>query len=120
MALNHNGTKLGIPPELIPEGFIPAAVVEFTDDEYEAKELIIDIPRATVENATETTTFTNIMAEINTAIITKLTADYKLANTVDSWAILERLDHNLKNGQDLLTNVAVKFVAFVKIFAKTS
>jgi hypothetical protein len=119
MALTHNGTAVLVSE--IPSGYTRPTVSKFTDHElkYESRE--INIAKSGVENATASTTFTNIITALNTAIQSLLNADIDTTGlTVTSYANLKIISTNANISGVLYTNGAVNYVCTVDIFVKTA
>lgn len=124
MAITNNGTKLKIASGQIPSGFSAPAVTDFSDHEYK-RELILQVDKATVQNADKATTLSNILTDatigINKQVTDILTADYVGTNDVQAFSELVSLGHNvLPTAQsDFLGNAAVVYKCKVIVYVKT-
>ena len=67
MAIVNNGTKNSLADTHIPSGYTRPTVTTFTDQEY-TRNLELTVLKATVENATASTTMTNIINDATIGI----------------------------------------------------
>lgn len=119
MALTHNGTVVLIAD--VPSGYTRPTITKFSDYELKYENREISIAKSGVENATASTTFTNIVSAINTAIENLLNADIDTTGlTVTSYANLKIISTNAILGSVLYTNGAVNYLCTVDIFVKTA
>lgn len=124
MAITNNGTKLKIASGQIPTGFVAPAVSDFNDAEY-TRELSIDVPRATVQNADKSITLANILNNatvgVNKQVTDLITADYVGTNNVQVFSELHFLGHNVSADaySDFLGSAAMVFRCKVKVYVKT-
>jgi hypothetical protein len=124
MALTYNGTSVEIPAAQLPTGYVKPVVTKFSDYEYRS-EVTLNVLKSTVDNATETTTFANILTDgtigLNKQVSDILTADLDtVGNTVDAYAELRSIGTNMVLTGGLYTDAATSYVCSVPIFAKTS
>lgn len=124
MAIVNNGTKLKIASGQVPVGFTPPSVTDFADAEYK-RELILDVAKATVQNADKSVTLTNILTDatigINKQITDIITADLIGTNDVQVFSELVHLSHNVQPTaySDFLGNAAVVYRCKVIVYVKT-
>ena len=119
MALTHNGTAVLVTE--VPSGYTRPSVSKFSDYELKYPDREIAIAKSSVENATASTTFTNIVAALNTAIQNLLNADIDTTGlTVTSYANLKIITTNATLTGVLYTNGAVNYICTVDIFVKTA
>jgi hypothetical protein len=124
MAVTFNGTKNSLDANQLPSGYSRPVVVEISDAEYVfTKE--ISVLKSTVENATASTTMTNIFEDVgiglNAVIEADITADFDATKTVTAHADLTALKTNLSSltgSGDWLTNAVVNYLATVTIYVK--
>jgi len=126
MAITNNGTKNSLTANELPSGYTKPVVSTFTDYEY-SRSLTISVLKATVENATASTTMTNIINNATIGITKQITdilaADYLATATVTAYADLVGLSHNLAaiNGSALyLTNTPLSYICTVNLYVKTT
>lgn len=126
MAIVHNGTQNKIPVFQIPSGYTKPSVTTFEDYEY-PRELILEVDKATVQNASAATTMANIFNDaaigLNKQIEDILAADFLATATVVAFADLESIRTNysdLNSTSDYLKTTAPKYLCTVKLFVKAS
>ena len=122
MAVVFNGTTFELGNEQKPSGYTVPVVSKITNEEYVSTK-VLSILKATVENATQSTTMTNIFDEATIGLDKQvndiLDADYIASQTVTSHAELIKLTTNIHglSGSDIwLQDTAVSYLATVKIF----
>lgn len=125
-AITLNGTKNSLPAGQLPSGYTRPAVTSFTDFKY-MRVLTINVSKDSVQNASASTTMTNIFTHanvgINHQITTILAADFNSSATVTAYGDLIELNTNMKDvsgGSVALTNTAVSYVCKVILYIKTS
>ena len=124
MAVIFNGTLNSLTANQKPSGYTDPVVSEITDAEYTSTKTL-SILKATVENATKSTTMTNIFDDVAIGIDKQindgLDADYIATQTVTAHAELIALTtniHGLSGSDTWLGNTAVSYVATVKLYVK--
>lgn len=124
MAITNNGTVNRLRAEELPVGYTRPVVTTFTDHEY-TRSLTLSVLKSTVENATASTTMTNIISNatigINKQITDILAADYLATATVSAYAELIAITLNLANitgTGDYLKNTAASYVCTVRLYIK--
>lgn len=102
MSIVSQGTKITLTPSTkTPDGFTAPTVDDFPDYGYTAIRRKIFVPKATVENADQAVTLTNIIQDptvgIEKQITDMLTTDWGAANpnTIDFWVHLIGLTTNV-------------------------
>ena len=121
MALTHNGTQVNVPAAQLPSGYTKPTVTDFDDHElvYRARE--ITIAKSGVENATASTTMTNIVTSLNTAIEALLNADIDTTGlTVTSYAIMNGITTNNNLDGVRFTNGTDNYICTIDIYVKTA
>lgn len=126
MAIVNNGTQNLLPTDRLPSGYTRPTVSTFTDYQY-VRTITLSVLKATVENATESTTMTNIISN-GTVGVTKqvddiLAADFLATATVVAYADLKGLKTNyssLGNDGDYLNDTAASYECEVKIYVKAN
>ena len=119
MANTNNGTYIKL--SQIPSG-ITVVDTSFTDWDYQSDVIELSILKATVENATEATTLTNIIEDA-TIGIDKQVSDLIAARSTDGVTIYTELlvlTTNLIFNEDLYKDVAPSYKATVKYYYKTT
>lgn len=126
MAITNNGTKNSLGVSQIPTGYTKPTVTEFSDVEY-PRTVVLNVLKATVENASPATTMANIIANatvgINKQVTDLLAADFLATATVTAYAELIGLSTNfatVSGDADFLKNIAASYVCTVKIYVKTA
>jgi hypothetical protein len=125
MAITNNGTKNSLPAGQIPSGYTRPTVTTFTDWEYK-RTLTLSVLKSTVENATASTTMTNIFNDatigIDKQIVDIVAADYLATATVTTYADLTALTTNISSNSSgngtWMKNTAVSYVATVDLYVK--
>ena len=122
MAVVFNGTTNELGANQLPSGYTKPVVSKITGEEY-VSTVELSILKATVENATQSTTMTNIFDDatigIDKQINDNLDADYIATQTVTAHAELIALTtniHSLSGSGVWLQATAVSYVATVKVF----
>ena len=124
MAITNNGTRVSLPPAKIPTGYTLPTVTAVTDFEY-SRTLTLSVLKATVENATKTTTLTNILGNASIGITKQITdilaADYLATATVTAYAELTDIDSNIvcNPTSDFYNATAVSYICTVKLYVKS-
>lgn len=125
MAIVDKGIKISLSPSIVPSGFVPPVVAEFSDQEYE-RIYTLSVLKATVENADKAVTFDNIIDDAAIGILKQIldlvTADFVAANNVEyysEWVIVNSNSARSLNN-DFYTSTAFSYVCEVKVFIKTS
>lgn len=127
MAITNNGTKNSLGAGKIPTGYTRPTITTFTDWEYK-RTLTLSVLKSTVENATNSTTMTNIFNNatigLDKQIIDIIAADYLATATVTTYADLTSLTTNISNESSgngtWLDDTAVSYVATVDLYVKTA
>lgn len=124
MALVYNGTSVEVVEDLLPNGYVKPVVVKFTDLEYDEM-IVLEIDKATVDNATQTTTMDNIIADAAIGVDKQmndiLVNDFHTAGvTVTAYAEILKIDTNMNKKGVLYTDGAPAYKITVKYYVKTS
>lgn len=125
MALTNQGVKVSLPNTLVPSGFATPALSEFSDHEYK-RTMVLNVPKATVQNAAKETTLTNIIDDVAVGIKKQvddiMTADYIASNTVDYWIDFTSISSNIAPSlsSDFFGDAAVNYVCVVDVYIKTA
>lgn len=126
MAIENKGTENNLPTRQLPVGYVKPTIVRVVGTEY-PRELVLDVDKATVENAIAAVTMANILDDaaigINKQIADIVAGDFLATNTVDTSAILYAMETNygnLDSTGDYLKTVSAKYVCKVRLFIKTS
>ena len=121
MALTNNGTKVSIAQSSLPSGYTKPTVTEFTDYELTYSSRQMTIAKSTVENATASTTFTNLVSQLTTDINTLLAADIDTTGlTVTAWADFKTVTTNNSLSSILYTTGTLNYICTVDIYVKTA
>ncbi len=126
MAIVNEGTVNSLTTNEKPAGYSDPSVSTFTDHEY-INDVTLSVLKATVENATATTTMANIIADATIGITKQcldiVTADFIAASTVVMYADWTGLSHNLAaiNGAGTyLKATAMSYTCTVRIYVKST
>lgn len=120
MALTNNGTAVFINASYLPSGYTKPTVTKVSDYEYKYSDAIITVAKSGVENATASTTFTNLVTAITTAISTMITTDFDTVGlTVTAYSNLKVVATNFDLEGVKYTNGAINYLCTCDIFVKT-
>jgi hypothetical protein len=125
MAVVDKGIKIEVPESLIPDGFNAPAYIEVTDYEYK-REYQLNVLKSTVENATEVTTFGNIINEAAIGILKQvldlITADFINTNTVDYYTVWKVISSNVQRSKenDFYNDTPFSYICKVEVYIKTT
>ena len=125
MAITNNGTVNNLPAAQLPSGYTRPVVTTFSDYQY-VRTLNLTILKATVENATPSTTMTNIITNgtigVNKQVQDIIAAAFISSETVTTYASLDSLSTNQSQNSDddvWLDNIAQSYTATVKLYIKS-
>lgn len=126
MAITNNGTSNELTANEKPSGYTDPVVTKFaTDPGVYVSTLNLTVLKATVENATASTTMTNIFDDaaigLDKQIDDILAADYLASATVTAYAELTALSNNLAavNGSAVyLQATAASYTCTVILYVK--
>ena len=126
MAITLNGVENNLTTNEKPSGYTDPTVTTFTDWEYK-NTLDLTVLKATVENATASTTMANIFNDAAIGLTKQVTdilaADYLASATVTAYAELVNLSNNYSdiNGSGVyLTDTANSYQCTVILYVKTA
>ena len=126
MALTNNGTVNNIPAVQLPSGYTrPTGITTFTDFQWTYR-VDLSILKATVEDATPSTTLTNIIDNGTIGVTKQITdivaADFLTAPTTTYYTDLVALKTNESDvsgaSEVWLDNIATSYVATVQVYLK--
>jgi len=123
MAITNNGTKNSLPSNLLPSGYTRPSVTTFTDHDY-VSELVIQVDKVTVDNATKATTLTNIIGQATEGITAKITAilaaDYLASATVTAYADFYKISSSIEvnTTSDFYGNADVTYTCYCRLYVK--
>lgn len=121
MAITNNGTKVSLKESKLPTGYTVPSVTTFTDGKYKTIDMTLTVAKSTVENASNSTTMTALVAAITTQVDGVLAADYIATNTVTCWTDLTELKNNyvdLGGDNDWLDTTVPSYVCSVTMYVK--
>ena len=123
MAITNEGTENKLPAQQIPTGYTRPTITTFTVAGEYRKELTLTVLKATVQNATPSTTMTNIFDDgtigLDKQIADLVTAEYDATATVNSFAQLVAMTDNIVvEGSDFLTAEATDYVCTVILYVQ--
>lgn len=126
MAITLAGVVNSLPSAELPSGYTRPTVTTFEDWEYK-RTLTLTVLKATVENATASTTMTNIIGNatigLDKQIEDILAADFLASATVTAYADLRSLTNNYVSQVgtgDHLTDTAASYSCGVILYVKAA
>lgn len=129
MALTLNGVKNSLPDNQLPSGYTRPTVTTFADWEW-VQTVSLTVLKSTVENATESTTMTNIISNatigLDKQVDDLIENDFDTtANTITAWADWQTLTTNYtpetnSSASNWLDTTAVSYTCTVKIYLKVA
>ena len=125
MAIVANGVANMLADAQLPTGYTRPSITTFNDWEWK-RELTLNVLKATVENASESTTMTAILTNATIGLTKQITdivaSDYLTAPAVTWYATLVDLNTNIPvgdpNNTTYLKNTAVSYVCKCVIYLK--
>ena len=125
MALTLNGVKNSLDATQLPSGYSRPSVTEFSDWEYK-RTLALTVLKSTVENATASTTMTNIIDNGTIGLDKQcediLNQDFDTSGaTITAWADWTTLSNNYVNvtgSGAALTDTAMSYTCTVVLYVK--
>lgn len=126
MAHTHNGTVVQLAEERLPSGYTkPSTTTVSGDNLYVRTDVVLSVTKATVENSTKATTFTNIIDNATVGIdkqVEDLIAnDFDVSgNTVTSHAVLKNISLNTDTSPstEAYTDTAAAYQCTVDYYVK--
>jgi len=125
MPIINNGTKNSLLASDLPSGYTRPTVTTFADWQYK-RTVTLSVLKATVENATASTTMVNILANatigITKQVLDIVTAAFTAVPTATVYADLTNLTNNISpivGTGDYLKNTAVSYQCTVDIYIKS-
>lgn len=119
--LTFNNTRVDLGASELPSGYTKPTITTFTDYEAKYSSYAITMTKASVENASASTTFTAILAALNVQLSAVLTADLNTATaTITAYAVLKTLRTNTNVDEVFYTNGTTNYLLVVDIFYKTA
>ena len=125
MAVAYTGTRNGLPASQLPSGYtVPTVAANTQEYTFSAS---LTVLKATVENATASTTMTAIFENatigLDKQILDLITADFDNTQTVVGYGNLTALTTNLRGiagADDWLTDTAVSYAATVTVWVSVT
>jgi len=125
MAITNNGVVNNLHADQLPSGYTRPTVTTFTDYEY-TRTLTLSVLKSTVENATPSTTMTNIIENgtigLEKQIIDIVAATFISSQTVTTYGSLNSLTTNQSqnsSSETWLDNIAQSYTATVVLYIKS-
>lgn len=122
MALNFTGIKVSMNGYNVPTGALASPYTPI-EGEYVSIPLIFEIDKSSVESANPSDTWNSLISFLDTAIQSKLSNDFDVSKTVDSYAELFGVKSNLQgsaNDSDMYKNVVPSYLCSVVMYIKVS
>lgn len=123
MAITNNGTENKLPEAEIPTGYTRPVITTFSVIGEYQRELTLTVLKATVQNATPSTTMTNIFDDATIGLDKQISdivaATYLATATINTFAQLVAMTDNIVvEGADFLTAEATSYVCTVRLFVQ--
>ncbi len=125
MAITNNGVVNSLPANQLPSGYTRPTVTTFTDYEY-TRTLSLTVLKATVENATRSTTMTNIIENatigLEKQIVDIIATDFVASETVTTygkWTVFSNNFVDVTGTGTALTNTAASYTCTVILYVKS-
>jgi hypothetical protein len=126
MAITLNGVKNSLPDADLPSGYTRPTVTTFSDWEYKRR-INLTVLKSTVENATASTTMTNIIDNatigLDKQIDDILAADFLGTATVTAYADWVSISNNYcptTGSGDYLTDTACSYQCTLDLYVKAA
>ena len=125
MAITNNGTVNSLDSSLLPSGYTRPTVTEISDYDY-IKELVVEVDKVTVDNATKATTLTNIIGQATVGITAQvdaiLAADYLASATVTAYTDFYKISSNIEvnTTSDFYNADSVVYVCSCRLYVKAA
>jgi beta-xylosidase len=125
MAITNNGTVNSLDASLLPSGYTRPTVTEISDYDY-VSELTLQVDKVTVDNATKSTTMTNIIGDGTVGITKQITdilaADYLASATVTAYTDWYKISTNIEinTTSDLFNADLVTYTCYVRLYVKAA
>lgn len=125
MAITNNGTVNSLDSSLLPSGYTRPTVTTFTDHMYQY-DVTLEVDKVTADNATKSTTMTNIIDVASVGITAQvdaiIAADFIATRTVTSYTDFWDLSSNVSvnTTSDFLNADLVTYTCKVRIYIKTA
>ena len=126
MAITNNGVAVLVNDLFIPAGYTKPTVTTFVTTGKPAYDIVLSVDRATVQNATRATTFTNIINNATVGISKQaedlVTNDFDSANTVVMYVDFTSIDSNIPRNKanDFYTDADDVYLCSCKIYVQVS
>jgi len=125
MALVAQSTKISVPTSQRPSGYTDSGGTNLSGSQPKYEGLVLTILKATVENATEATTFNNIRTNATIGIEKQIADKLGLemddaANTITYNIDWKAIRNNQGVSQEFFTNVAASYYAIVDVYINIS
>lgn len=127
MALTHNGVRNSLSAGQLPSGYTRPTVTTFSDQEY-LFTLNLTVDKATVDDATASTTMANIISNATIGLDKQvediINNDFDTTgNTVTAWTDWTGLSNNFTDttgAGDFLTTATCDYECTVKVYVKVA
>lgn len=124
MALVATATKISVHATKKPSGYTDPGGVNLSNPEPFYEDLAIVVPKATVANATKSTTFNNIRTDVAVGI-EKQVSDKLTAELITTGTVTYNIDwKDIRNNQifpeEFYSNVAESYICLVDVYVNIS
>ena len=123
MAITNNGTVNSLDASLLPSGYTRPTVTTILDYDY-VSELVLEVDKVTVDNASKATTLTNIIADGTVGITAQVTAilaaDFLATATVTAYTDFYKISTNIEANvtSDFYNAELVTYSCSVRLYVK--
>ena len=125
MAITNNGTVNSLDSSLLPSGYTRPTVTLISDYKYQY-DITLEVDKVTADNATKSTTMTNIIGVASVGIAAQVDAiiaeDFIASRTVTHYTDWWDLNSNVQvnTTSDFLNADLVTYTCKVRIYIKTA
>lgn len=124
MALVANATKISLNSSKVPSGATDPGGSNLSSSQPTYENLALNVAKATVENATKSTTFDNIRTDatigIEKQVADLLTNDMDVTNTVNYNIDWKNIESNLEFSKEFYTDTATQYICTVDVYVVVS
>lgn len=120
MALDFKGIKVSMSGLNIPTGVLPSAYTEVQGNYISIQE-VFAIDKASVEASVPSDTWNDVISFLDTAIQTKINADFDTTNNIEAYAELFGITSNLQgdaDSSDMYKDVVPAYLCTVVMYIK--
>ena len=123
MSINYSGTKIAMVDSKVPNGILYPTPTIPDVTTYQSYKWEFAIDKASVSSSTPSDSFNTMVAFLDTAIESKLIAEFIGTNTVDAYGLLYDVESNFcgdPNTSDMYTDATANLICKVTVKVKIS